>query len=82
MGPTFFNTTATGDFASLPDYDGATVHLLNNSGADLEIRRKGQVAAGNVFVLKNGQAWSIRSVTNADQIEIKGSGTVHGEVDP
>lgn len=81
-------TAATGtNWATFPAYPCSMLHVLNNSGAAVHLRRKGETAAGRVLLLKDGQAWSVRSLTNADQVEVRREDTsntqvtIHGEAE-
>ncbi len=81
MEPTFLNFEVTGSWASCPDVACRMVHVLNSTGVDLEIRRTGKTDAENVFVLPTGMAWKVEHLTNANQLQMKGSGTVYTEVE-
>lgn len=77
-GPNFLSvlTAATGtNWTAFPPYQAAYLSVLNNSGTDVHLRRKGETAAGRVLLLKDGQAWMVRSVTNADQVEVRRADT-------
>ena len=55
------------------------LHVLNNSGGNVTLARTGAESA--TFVLKDGQAWTVRGITNANQVQASGSGTLHAEAE-
>lgn len=82
-GPNFLSaqTAATGtNWTSFPAYVCSMLHVLNNSGTSVHLRRKGETDASRVFLLKDGQAWSVRSLTNADQVEFRRKDTSNTQV--
>lgn len=90
LGPNFLSvqTAAIGtNWTSFPAYECSTLSILNNSGADVHLRRKGEVATTRVLLLKEGQAWMVRSLTNASQVELRRAdtsntqATLHGEAE-
>jgi 2,3-bisphosphoglycerate-independent phosphoglycerate mutase len=82
MEPTFLNFTVTGSWANCPDVGCRMMHVLNTTGVNLEIRRVGKTEANQVLVLPTGMAWKIEHLTNANQLQMKGGGTVYAEVEP
>lgn len=90
IGPNFLSvqTAATGtNWAAFQAYQCSSLSLLNNSGTDLHLRRKGETDASRVLLLKDGQAWLCRTLTNANQIEVRRAdtsntqATLHGEAE-
>ncbi|WP_176159278.1 hypothetical protein [Prosthecobacter debontii] len=43
---------------------------MNNSGADVHLKRAGEDTASRVLLLKDGQAWMCK-VTNAQEIQVR-----------
>lgn len=78
-GPKFLTITLSGSLAAFPSQTASMLHVLNNTGADVTLARTGFESA--TFILKDGQAWSVRSITNADQVKASGSGTLHAEAE-
>jgi hypothetical protein len=83
IGPNFLSvqTAATGtNWAAFPSYRCSTLSVLNNSGTSINLRRKGEADASRVLLLKDGQAWMARSLTNSDQLEIRRADTANTQV--
>ena len=72
------NSTGT-TWVSGADVSPATVvHVLNDTGADLEFRRQGDTAA--TFVLPDTFAWSFRGLTNSNQLQFRRADTTNTPV--
>lgn len=74
IGPNFLSAqsaAAGANWAAFPAYVCGSLSILNNSGTDIHLRRKGEVAASRVLLLKDGQAWMMRSITNASEVEFR-----------
>lgn len=83
IGPNFLSvqSAATGtNWATFPSYGCSTLSVLNNSGADVHLRRLGETEASRVLLLKDGQAWMMRSLTNANQVEVRRADTADTQV--
>lgn len=75
MVPQFLkNVTPSGTFTALPDIVCRTVTVLNNSGDALSIRYAG-TSDPDFIVLATGQPVTLNVPLNANQLEIKGSGS-------
>ena len=90
IGPNFLSvvTAASGtEWVAFPSYRCSTMSVLNNSGASVSLRRSGEVDGARVLLLKDGQAWMVRSLTNSNQLEVRRADggntqvTVHGEAE-
>ncbi len=79
MGPKFISLSLSGSLAAFPAQRASMLHILNNTGADVTLARSGVESA--TFLLKNGQAWSVRSITDASQVKASGSGTLFAEAE-
>lgn len=64
-------TSTTGStWVAAPSAAPVTVlHVLNDTGTDLEFRRSGDTSA--TFVLPDTFAWSFRGLTNSSQLEFR-----------
>ena len=79
MGPKFLSLTLSGTLTAFPAQAATMLHVLNNSGGNVTLARTGAESA--TFLLKDGQAWTVRGITNADQVKASGSGTLYAEAE-
>lgn len=79
MPPKFLSLALSGSLAAFPARPCRYLHVLNNTGADVTLARAGDEEA--TFTLKDGQAWSLDGITNADQILASGTGTLQAEAE-
>lgn len=78
-GPKFLSLALSGTLTAFPNHEAGMVHILNNTGADVTLARYG--SESDVFVIKDGQAWSLSGITNTNQIKASGSGTLYAEAE-
>lgn len=76
--------SVTTSWVSLPDVAGSDVSVLNNTGADLQLRMRDLHTAAEVITLKDGQGMSVGVCASAAEIQIlaaAGAAGVHVIVD-
>lgn len=47
------------------------LHVLNNSGTAMHLRSAGNATASQILLLVDGQAWTVRSITDASAVEFR-----------
>ena len=78
-GPKFLSLALSGTLTAFPAQEASMLHVLNNTGADVTLARLG--ADSDTFVLKDGQPWTVRGITNSNQVKASGSGTIYAEAE-
>ena len=67
-----FNTTLTlNTLTSLTGQECSEVIIYNRTGGNVEIYDNGYNAASNAFILKDGDTFVIRGITNSNQVSAK-----------
>lgn len=70
--------SVTTSFVALASLAGRSVGVLNNTGADLDVRRAAETAAGQLITLKNGQSARFSVTANMSELEIRAAAGAAG----